>query len=121
MSYFVNFSISYFVYCFKTISWASSLAIRSINSLIVPSLSLYYFRLLRARCTVPHIILYCFFNEIQFTGYQGVCNTPLHLFISIFAIRDTRYCFLHLASISFFIPSSHYILDTVLYNLDNPS
>ena len=118
MSYFVNFSISYFVYCFKTISWASSFTIRSINSLIVPSLSLYYFPLLWVRCTVPHIILYCFFNEMQFTGYQGVCNTPLHLSISF--LRNTRYSilFLHLASISFFIPSSlytqYYIRDTVL-------
>src|SRR5665648_1032480 len=109
MSYFVNFSISYFVYCFKAISWASSFTIRSINSLIVPSLSLYYFRLLWVRCTVPHIILYYFFYEMQYAP------TSFYFFL-----RNTRYSilFLHLASIFFFIPSSlytqYYIRDTVL-------
>jgi len=117
MSNFVNFSLFDFVYCFNTISRASSLAIRSINSLIVPFLSLYYFRLLWAR-SLPvrvrtqtgilllHIIHYYVLNEIRFTSYQGVCNTPLRLFI--FILRDTQY----------------YMLDTVftnLYKLNNPA
>ena len=112
MSNFVNFYISEFIHCFKTISWASSFTIRSINSLIVPSLTLYYFRLLWARCTVPYIILYCFFNKIQFTGYQGVAIRPYIFLFLFYAIRDTRYCFytLHLFP-SLSLP--HYILNTI--------
>ena len=101
---------------------------------IVPSLSLYYFRLLWARCIVPlHIIHYCFLNTIRntilnlsflfflfFTRFEIRVQAPNFYFINLqpplslpHLILDTRYCFctLHLFP-SLSLP--HYILDIIL-------